>query len=295
LTLAYSKEENAIVERANREVNRHLRDIIHDSRVYDTWSFAYIPLIMRIINSEVHSSTGCTPAQLLFGNAVNLQRELFQNISADSATQVGHDYLRDLVKEQALLLQVAAEKQRSTDLYNLKVRSAKSVESDVSEIIPNSFVLWNDPASNTSKLEYPWKGPFLVKKRVVDVVTLECLIDHTVWDVHVNRVRPYFYDSQYQFPTPVQMAARDKNEFFVELISMHRLVEANADVRKTSSYEFLVRWVGFPNQDSWEPYSSLCNNQHLHDYVFKNATLKPIHSRVRSHLRRMQNKEEKGK
>ena len=37
LTIAYSKEENAIVERANKEVMRHLRAIIFDDRVYSKW------------------------------------------------------------------------------------------------------------------------------------------------------------------------------------------------------------------------------------------------------------------
>ena len=34
LTIAYSKEENAIVERANQEVIRHLRALLFDKRVY---------------------------------------------------------------------------------------------------------------------------------------------------------------------------------------------------------------------------------------------------------------------
>ena len=34
LTIAYSKEENAIVERANQEVIRHLRALLFDKRAY---------------------------------------------------------------------------------------------------------------------------------------------------------------------------------------------------------------------------------------------------------------------
>jgi hypothetical protein len=35
LTLAYSKEENALVERANKEVNRHLRAFMFDANSVD--------------------------------------------------------------------------------------------------------------------------------------------------------------------------------------------------------------------------------------------------------------------
>ena len=37
-TTAGSKQENAIVERANREVMRHLRNVIMDRRAMDEWS-----------------------------------------------------------------------------------------------------------------------------------------------------------------------------------------------------------------------------------------------------------------
>jgi len=37
-TTPNSKQENAIVERANREVMRHLRGIVYDKRVINEWS-----------------------------------------------------------------------------------------------------------------------------------------------------------------------------------------------------------------------------------------------------------------
>ena len=59
-TTANSKQENAIVERANRETMRHLRNIVMDKRAIDEWS-REVPLVQRIMNSMVHSSTGVRP------------------------------------------------------------------------------------------------------------------------------------------------------------------------------------------------------------------------------------------
>jgi hypothetical protein len=45
LSLVYSKEHNAIEERANKEVMRHLTAIIFDKRVNTAWSSEYLPLV----------------------------------------------------------------------------------------------------------------------------------------------------------------------------------------------------------------------------------------------------------
>jgi hypothetical protein len=76
LTLSYSKEENAIVERANKEVNRHLRALTFDTITVDDYRLC-VPIVQRILNSSYNERTGISPAELLFGNAVKLDRGLF--------------------------------------------------------------------------------------------------------------------------------------------------------------------------------------------------------------------------
>ena len=60
-TMAYSKEENAIVERSNKEVMRHLRAFIYHKRLKQHW-YKYLPFVQRIINTTIHSTTGVSPA-----------------------------------------------------------------------------------------------------------------------------------------------------------------------------------------------------------------------------------------
>jgi flagellar basal body rod protein FlgB len=36
----------------------------------------YLPLAQRILNSQIHSTLGCTPVELMFGNNVNLESEV---------------------------------------------------------------------------------------------------------------------------------------------------------------------------------------------------------------------------
>ena len=84
LTMAYSKEENALVERANKEVVRHLRAIIFEINATNDWSDR-LPLIERILNTEKHSSTGVSPAKLIFGNSIDLDRGILNPLSSGTA------------------------------------------------------------------------------------------------------------------------------------------------------------------------------------------------------------------
>ena len=71
LTLAYSKQENAIVERVDKEINRYLRSFLFDTN--DVYQYKNcLPFIQRILNSSIHSSTNASLASLLFGNQINL-------------------------------------------------------------------------------------------------------------------------------------------------------------------------------------------------------------------------------
>jgi hypothetical protein len=69
-TTAGSKQENAIVERADREVMRYRMNIIMDKRTIDEWG-KNVPLVQRIMNSMVHSSTGVRPSSIIYSEDIN--------------------------------------------------------------------------------------------------------------------------------------------------------------------------------------------------------------------------------
>ncbi len=74
-TISYRPETNGLVERSGEEAMRHVRAIIFDKRNYNKWSM-YLPLIERIINVTYNSTIGMAPVQLLFGNMINLDRNI---------------------------------------------------------------------------------------------------------------------------------------------------------------------------------------------------------------------------
>ena len=61
LTIAHSKEENAIAERANKEVMRHLRALLYEAGKFDKWSSNGD----ENYNSTVHQRIGVSLAELM--------------------------------------------------------------------------------------------------------------------------------------------------------------------------------------------------------------------------------------
>ena len=162
LTMAYSKEENSIVERANKEVMRHLRAILFSKNVINDWS-KYLPLVQRIMNSTVHSSIGVSPSQLLFGNAINLDRGIFlpTNMYDNKDIELSK-WAADMLKQQSALIHVAQKTQQEKDRHHMLNADPRRTQFPI-----NSYVLIQYPATGfkkgaPSKLLPNLKGPMRV-------------------------------------------------------------------------------------------------------------------------------------
>ena len=132
-TAPYSKEENGIVERVNKETLRHLRNIIFDKRVGKKWS-KFLPLVQRVINSSKHSATGLTPAQIVFPNGIQLDK----GILTGNVDLLLSAYMNDLLESQQLIIALAEKNLREKDKKHIenysKDRTVFEVGSYVKEI-----------------------------------------------------------------------------------------------------------------------------------------------------------------
>jgi transposase InsO family protein len=118
LTIPYSKEENSIVERCNQEVMRHLRAFTNDSKIIKEWE-DYLPFVQRIINSKVHSTTGVSPAHLLFGYQFDLDRTILTEQEDVSKEISLATYVQDMLKKQRIAIEVAERHQRTHTALHL--------------------------------------------------------------------------------------------------------------------------------------------------------------------------------
>ena len=121
-TVPYSKEENSIVERVNREVMRHLRALVFELNDDDNIDLL-LPLVQRILNNNIGESNGTSPAQLMFGNAINLDRQLFLTKPVTKMDVSLSKWAANMLNTQDKLIKHAADLQKRTDETNKAKRT----------------------------------------------------------------------------------------------------------------------------------------------------------------------------
>ena len=133
LTLAYSKQENAIVERYNKDINRHLRALTFERIDYKK----SLPFVQRILNSNHSDRLKISASQMLFGNMLNLDKGIFTPKSErSSASKPLSQYMSDLLAIQDNLLKASAEELVRTDLLHMTTKEQNIHK----EYLPDSYV-----------------------------------------------------------------------------------------------------------------------------------------------------------
>jgi hypothetical protein len=259
LTLAYSKQENAIVERVNKEVNRHLRAFTFDSTNLEAYKLC-LPFVQRIINSSVHSSTGASPASLLFGNQLNLDRGILVKFpDQDRLPTKASKIMADMLLIQQQLNDMATNKLKATDANRVSVNTEPRTIFEI-----DSYVLALNPKGPETRLHCKWLGPFKVVSYDKSEYTILNLITKKTRDIHASQLKPFRFNPSQK--SPVDIARRDYMEFFIEAIISHV-----GNKKAPSTMRFCVKWLNYDSShNSWEPWKSMRNTDQLHKYLREN-------------------------
>lgn len=265
----YSHEENGIVERANKEVVRFLSDIVQDRNVVDNW-VSCLPLVQRIMNAAVHETIGVSPASVVFGNSIDLDRNLvFDQPQLDVSEQVNipqsiQRHMDLLINQQRVVINLIQTKLATEHRQRLLEQITTGFPSVTTYPIGSLVLVAPREGKRIHKLSPRWLGPM----RVVNITkqgrryTLQNLVTMKNLDYHVTQIKEYLQDPA-QSQSPLQIALADHNqEYIVEKILDMR---GNPSGSKTQ-LQFLVKWAGYEDT-TWEPWSSLRNVVHLHNFL----------------------------
>jgi transposase InsO family protein len=267
-TIAFRPQANGIVERANGEVPRHLRALVADFRSYDSWA-TFVPLVQRLLNATPCSSTGFSPATLVFGGLVDLNRGFLDPLVTSDPPPDGEfstdDYVQSLRDSQRRLLAAAAEFQ--VKVVDRRLAASSPTSPRVFDV--GDFVVVSHPDRAPTKLSPPWFGPLQVVQRLgSNSYLLRDLV--TGSERHLSAARLKLFNAA-TTPFPRAVAAADVGEYSVEAIVDHRLKRGTAAPEGLS---FRVRYRGYgPDEDRWLPFADANDLAALDDYALQHPEL----------------------
>ena len=272
--MPYSHEENSIVERANKEVNRHLRAIVFDRKIKTHWSTA-LPLLQRVMNTLEHSSTEQAASQIIFGNAIDLDRRILYDPPKDDATERTYsEYVMNLLNVQAEIIARAQSIQETISQEHIARKLRERRQSP--EIKSGDYVLWEYPESGLARDSRPdrltphYRGPYRVVTVTPRMVQIQNLVTKELHEVLAPHLKKFNFN-----PTIVDPAivARQANQEFLPASILKIDGERNKRTRRyyKTNLTVLVHWAGYSSQhDSWEPYKELKHTDAFKTFCNKN-------------------------
>ena len=253
--IEYRPQSNGVIERCNREILRHLRCIVLDRRLTRKWS-TYLPMVWRVMNATVSSATGTSPAAIMFGGAVNMDRYLLPekvptgvksvlaSIMDNKRRLTVGDYVQHLTEAQKCIVDASNKFQEGVIARRIAKSPEQPTEFEYGDWVVAS---WPDQ-KKPSKLVSNWRGPYqVIESKGSNAYVVQDPTDLKTMTYSVDRLKKY---NMGLTEDPKDIVAVDTDEVLVECI-----VDHNMPGTKKSDWDFKVRWAGCgPEEDEWLPW-----------------------------------------
>jgi hypothetical protein len=290
-SVAHSHEENGLVERANKEVMRHLRNILLEYSAYNTWS-SCVPFVQRIMNAKRHTSLGVSPAQIIFGTTNILDQGIllpWQEIvtNADGEQNVS-EYMKQMINQQTVLLQIAQKHLEETNSRRLTLNDRRHanqrnsnaqshlndpLDSQVPQYKVNDFVLMKYPDNGVhsgppDKRKPNLRGPYRVTEVKDNHLVIQSLVNYKEYEYHKSMFVPFSYDPN--VTDPLQVAYKDLEFFEIEkILSLRGPLNKNKRAYLREELEVEVKWTHIP-EPQWEPYKNIRDTEKFIRFIQEN-------------------------
>ena len=228
------------------------------------------------MNSQVHESIGVSPASILFGNSLTLDRGILFPYQPNESVKLS-EWTSNLLEAQEIIISTAIATQNKTDMFHIAKHSGKG---PITEFPINSYVLVkyeNDQHRPPTKFHTKLRGPLRVVNKMGAIYTCENLVTNKLEDFHIKLLTPFLYDPA--VTSPNEVAYRDNQHFIVTEILAHRFNKRGDN--KSSDLTFLTKWDD--DTQSWEPFHNLRSNRELHKYLKAHKLQRYIPKQFKTH------------
>jgi transposase InsO family protein len=181
---AFHPESQGSIERSHRVLAEYLRHYVNqDQTDWDEW----VPFATYVYNTSVHSATGFTPFELLFGRPSTLPSAL----KKPPEPQYNYDdYVAGLKSRLQTVHQQAhknliASKGKSKEYYDKTSR-------EMNLQVGDKVLLFDETVrrGRSRKLNAQWIGPYTITE--IDKVNATITKGRKASKVHVNRLKPFY-------------------------------------------------------------------------------------------------------
>ena len=185
------RHESNGTEASNAQFLRHLKVLIMDERLYDSWSSdTVLPIInLHLASYPTAETGGFTPLQLKYGTEDARYFTLPDQLELEPGVRAAR-----LIKQLDENLQVV--RKLSLDLQTKLAAERAAADKQISHYEPGDYLLFN-PRENPhdhlpTKLSPPWLGPYVVIQQVQNDISVKHVVTHSPHVFHVDRVKPFF-------------------------------------------------------------------------------------------------------
>ena len=263
-TTAYHPQSDGQTERTNQTLETMLRHYV-GSKTHGDWDTC-LSAAEFAINNAYTPAIGTTPFLLNYGKEPRLPVSITP--SKVPKPQEWADRMIYGLAEAKRHLQLAQERMKLQ--YDKGRTHVEFVVGQQVLLSSKNITLRRigDKAS-TPKLMPKWIGPFPVEevigKGAYRLTLPSHMKAHNVFNV-VN-LKKYFSDGRHQPPPPILVDGEE--EFRIDHLVAHRA--------KGRSFEYLVRWAGYPVEyNTWEPQKNLIETEAFERYWQKQGFEPPI-------------------
>jgi hypothetical protein len=259
----YSPFANGIVERANKEVLRHLRALmVCKEMLKGHWSTA-LPFVQRVLNSTPTTATGgIAPLVMLFGDRVTPMRHLFKRHYTVNKAKMEQP-IEWLTRASEIHNRIVTLSRRWQDLHR---RTTTNVSAPT--FTAGDVCMLTRRTGKPGKLETILLGPYRVVKVTGKEAVLHDLVVGKEFDTHVRHMRPFVARDDIDDELLERLAAKTRSDdYVIERIVDHRnTLHSDVPIDKARDCEFFVHWAGH-NDATWESFKTLKDTEALQKYI----------------------------
>jgi hypothetical protein len=257
LSTSFHPQTDGQTERMNRVVEETMRHYI--SADQSDWDIK-LSLCEFAINSSYQTSTQHTPFFLNYGQDPLTPVTIHTDLHVPAA-RVFHDDLHEAIRLARTFLHAASQRQKA---YADAGRREETFA--VGEQVMLSTKNLKFKTVGTAKLLPRWIGPLAIL-RVISPTAVELQLpeSYTIHPVfHISLLKKYkSAGSRQPVPPAPELDDDGTPSYEIEQVLNHR----QATFRHKPTWEFLVKWTGYPHESNeWVPMRNFNAHHCIHDY-----------------------------